>query len=168
MRSERLRRVMIYLARKRVRQVEFIQYSKWKYDHIVAGVLLAVATLFIMCMSIVQRNWKTGVLLTVITLPALLGLYWNWRSEKQNIIRIDETGIRLTRKGKPVWAFAWEEIQRMGYCFQMNHKGVFFVPKEKPMRMDVWIVLSPSNHTFHLSKTAKEALARYCPLQIDK
>jgi hypothetical protein len=47
-------------------------------------------------MSIVQRNWKTGVLLTVITLPALLGLYWNWRSEKQNIIRIDETGIQLT------------------------------------------------------------------------
>ena len=148
--------------------MEFVQYSKWKYDHIVAGTLLGAAILFFICVSVGQGNWKIGVSMTAIALPALVGLYWNWRSEKQNIIRVDEAGILLTRKGKTVWAFAWEEIQRMGYCAPMKYKGVFFVPKEKPMRMDVWTVLSPCNYSFHLSKIAKDALARYCPLPIEK
>ena len=148
--------------------MEFIQYSKWKYDHIFAGVLLGAAMLFVACASFGQGEWKTAILLPLVVLPVLFGLYWNWHGERQNIIRIDETGISLTRKGKLAWAFAWEEIQRIGYSSPMRHRGVFFVPKEKPMNMDVWTVLSPCNHEFHLNKTAKEALARYCPLPIEK
>ena len=40
--------------------MEFVQYSKWKYDHIVAGTLLGAVILFFICVSVGQGSLPNG------------------------------------------------------------------------------------------------------------
>ena len=148
--------------------MEFVQYNRLKYDCILASALMGLATIFIVCDSIQRGDWKTAAFLAVMLLAAMACPWWGWRVMKKSVIHIDQTGLSLTRKGKLEWAFSWEEIHRVSYSSVMSHRGVFFVPKEKPMNMDAWTVLPSRDYRFHLNKTAKEALARYCPLPIEK
>ena len=148
--------------------MEFVQYNRLKYDCILISALMGPVTMFLLCALLQRGDWKTAALLAIMELAAIACLWCGWRVMKQSIIHIDQTGISLTRKGKQEWAFAWEEIHRVSYGSAMSHRGVFFVPKEKPMNMDAWTVLPSRDYRFHLNKTAKEALARYCPLPIEK
>ena len=148
--------------------MEFVQYNRLKYDCILISALMGPVTMFLMYDLIQRGDWKTAAFLAIIELAAMACPWWGWCVMKKSIIHIDQTGISLTRKGKQEWAFAWEEIHRISYGSVMSHRGVFFVPKEKPMNMDAWTVLPSRDYRFHLNKTAKEALARYCPLPIEK
>lgn len=148
--------------------MEFAQYNRFKYDCILSSALMGPATIFLLCDLMQRGEWKMAVFLAVTVMAAIACPWFFWCVEKQSIIHIDPIGISLTRKGKQEWAFSWEEIHRVSYGSAMCHRSVFFVPKEKPMNMDAWTVLPSQDYRFHLNKTAKEALERYCPLPIEK
>ena len=148
--------------------MEFVQYNRFKYDCILISALIGPVTIFLVGDLIQCGDWKTAVFLAAIEMAAIACPWCGWCVMKQSIIHIDQTGISLIRTGNQEWAFSWEEIHRVSYGTPMRHRGVFFVPKEKPLNMDAWTVLPSKDYKFHLNKTAKEALERYCPLSIEK
>ena len=147
--------------------MKFPQYSKLFADYLIGAVALAAACVF--CLFFTLRDGEVGIsiLLSVVAIGNIVGMLLGWRAEKQKEICIDETGISLTKKGKPEWVLRWDQIQRIAYGSKFCHRSVFFVPKEQP-KMDLLTVCSPYKYEFHLNKTAKEALACYCPLSVER
>lgn len=147
--------------------MKFYQYSRLFWDYLIGGVTLVVACAF--CLFFTLRAGELGIsaLLCVIVIGNTVGMAFGWHVEKQKVIYIDENGISLTRKGKTEWSIRWDQIQRIAYGSKFNHRSIFFVPKEQP-KMDLLTVCTPYRYEFHLNKTAKAALARYCPLLIEK
>lgn len=141
--------------------MKFVQYSKLFWDYLIGGMAMGMA--FVFCLFLTLREGETGisVLLAVIAIGNTAGMVFGWRAEKQKVICVDETGISLTRKGKLEWALQWDQIQRIAHGSKFNHRSIFFVLKEQP-KMDLLTVCAPYRYEFHLNKTAKAALARYC------
>lgn len=147
--------------------MKFVQFSKLQFDYLFGCIFAGVVCLFCLCIIVPAAAVWDAVLITAATALTCAGSAWAWYGESKKVVCIDENGISLTNKGKPEWAFAWEEIQRIGHCSPYRHRGIFFVPKDPP-KQDLWTVCAPYRYEFHLNKTAKEALERYCRLPIEK
>lgn len=150
--------------------MEFVQYNKLRFDYLLGGIVWSVATVLMgvgLFNAVPEISVWTVVLLLAVMVFTCADLFWEWHKEKQKVIRIDETGISLKKKGTLEWAFSWDEIQRIGRCGPYRHGGICFVPKN-PLKIDLWTVCAPYKFEFHLNKTAKEALERYCKLPIHK
>ena len=69
-------------------RMEFVQYNRLKYDCILASALMGPATIFIVCDSIQQGDWKTAAFLAVMLLAAMACPWWGWRVMKKSVIHI--------------------------------------------------------------------------------
>lgn len=147
--------------------MKFPQYSKLFVDCLIGAVAMGAACVFCLFFTLPEGELGISALLSVIAVGNIAAMTFAWHAEKQKVICIDEHGISLTRKGKLEWTMRWDQIQRIAYGSKFFRKSIFFVPKEQ-QKMDLLTVCSPYKYEFHLNKTAKEALERYCKLPIQK
>lgn len=147
--------------------MKFPQYTRFYRDYLLGNIFIIIAWLFCMIAILPKGDFLEAAIVTVIVAANFIAVIFFRRAEKRKIICVDETGISLTVKDKPEWAFRWEEIQRMAYGVSHRHKTVYLVPKETP-KQNLCSICAPYPFEFHLCNTAKEALERYCPLPIEK
>lgn len=151
--------------------MEVAQYNKLKWDFLIGAIAISAACGFSLFLITGYANPApepvvcVSLLLCAVVIDVLSVL--EWHSQKQKVIRIDETGISLKRKGKLEWAFRWDEIERIRYSNPYRHRGIAFELKNPP-KIDLWTVSRPHLYQFHLNKTAREALKCYCKLPIQK
>lgn len=151
--------------------MEFVQYNKRKWDFLIGAIAINAAcgfTLFLI-IGYADPAPEPVVYVSLLFIPLLIDVIsvLDWHAEKRKVIRIDETGISLKKKGTLEWAVAWEEIDRIWYSNPYRHRGIAFELKNPP-KIDLWTVSQPHQYKFHLNKTAKEALKCYCKLPIQK
>ena len=149
--------------------MEIVQFNKLKWDFLIGAIAINAACGFTLLLIIgyadpVPKPVAYVILLFITVLVDIL-LALDWYAEKQKVIRIDETGISLKKNGKLEWAFTWDEIEGIWKSNPYRHRGVAFKPKD-PTKIDLWTISKHHQYEFHMNKTAKVALTRYCKLPI--
>lgn len=147
--------------------MQFIQYSQKRIDNLAGCIALPPACLICLYFTLRDGQEAMSCLVAVVMLAAFAFCLRDYREEKHNVIQMDENGISLTHKEQLQWQFAWAEIERVGSKRKFHRRTIWFVPKNLP-DSDTKSACAPFAFEFHLNKTAKEALARYCPLPVER
>ena len=146
--------------------MRFVEYSKSIIDYIIFEMVIGLSGLYILCTDRLDVDKALQVFTVMVLLVSMITFFLLIRSERKKIILINEIGISLINQGKPEWEFTWEEIRWISYGSADGHRCVF-VGKNRP-EIKLSGLFMPYPYAFHLNKTAKEALAHYCPLPIER
>lgn len=147
--------------------MKFPQNGSLFRDYLLSNLILGIAWVFCTIVLLQSGDVREMVLVSVFIAASMGMTALDWHLEKNKIICLDENGICLTVKGKQEWAFSWDEIAHMTYGSKYRHKSVCIEPKAPP-KQDPSKPSGLMQYHFQLSKAAKQALTRYCPLPIQK